>query len=160
MAIEVLLYAELSGLRRGLNDPAGTNYSDADLRGYITDAIGYLRTKYVAQYFEVSGNRIYPEPDFTEQIILDLQSKILILQKQQFDIASNGGIYYRDPVKEIDTRNSSSNLNDYISNEEKRLNLMIVELNNQSVSPIGKPTWQDADATDDDSLNLNVIDSD
>ena len=160
MSIEVLTSCELSGLRRAICDQTATTYSDADLRGYVTDSLKMLQTKYVAQQFEVSGGLITPDPDYDELGIIEKQAKVLILESRLFKNAVNGGYFYRDPVTQIDTTNVPRNLSDAITRENEELDKMIRTKNQYKTTPVGKPDWQTSTTNlNDTSLNLNILEN-
>lgn len=160
MTIEKITGAELSGLRRMIGDPTGSSYSDADLYGYIGDAVLQLRNKYYVTQFTISGGYIAPTPSYNEQAVLDLQSKILIMQSKSFNMAIAGGISYQDPVKKIDTTSAVGSLAEALKNEESKLDSILYQMNMDGVNPIGKPTWQSPNNTVEDlSLKLNVLEN-
>ena len=158
MTIEKITGAELSGLRRMIGDPTGVSYSDADLYGYIGDAVLQLRNKYYVTQFTISGGVVLPTPTYDEQAVLDLQSKIMIMQSKSFGTIIAGGISYQDPVKKIDTTSAVGSLSSALKDEEDRLNRILYEMN--GASPIGKPTWQSPNnAVDDLTIKLNVLEN-
>jgi len=157
--MEKITSCELSGVRRAINDPAAVTYSDASLYGYVGDAILELSTKYTCQEFEISGGVINPAPSYAEQSILDLQTKICIMNSNLFSSSLNGGISYSDPVKKIDTTGLSQNISVGINKEEQKLEKLIRSLMMDKVDPVGKPSWQSSTSNEDDSISLNILET-